>query len=343
MATGHAPVGVLVRVRPNPSSRPPVLAVHPETDSVTLPQNRIFTFNAVYGSESTQSQIWEAVENVVDGVLDGFNGTILAYGQTSSGKTYTMLGPDWELEASSETYGVIPRAVQYIFARIQEAREQEPDFEYGVSVSFLEIYQEQVRDLLVKPAETSGVKELIIRQNKFGAMSVCGLMQVPVADVSKALSFLQQGIVARTTGDTHMNENSSRSHAVFTITLEQRTSAKGNEGGRIQRISKLSLVDLAGSERLKRTGAEGIRFKESVKINTGLLALGNVISILSTDAGQGRYGHVPYRESKLTRLLEDSLGGNAKTVMIACVSPGAQDLDETLNTLKYAHRARKIK
>ncbi|KAJ3167815.1 Kinesin-like protein kif21b [Geranomyces variabilis] len=336
------PVGVLLRVRPNPSSRPPTLAVNPENKSVTLPQNRTFTFNGVYGSESTQSQIWDRVQSVVDGVLDGFNGTILAYGQTSSGKTYTMLGPDWELGAQPETHGVIPRAVSHIFARIQNLSAEEPDLEYAVSVSFLEIYQEQVRDLLVK-ADGSAVRELSIRQNKIGAMSVCGLLQIPVADVSKALSVLQQGTIARTTGDTQMNEKSSRSHAVFTVTLEQRTVVPLGQKSRVLRISKLSLVDLAGSERLKRTGAEGIRFKESIKINTGLLALGNVISTLSSDAGHGRNGHIPYRESKLTRLLEDSLGGNAKTVMIACVSPSAQDLDETLNTLKYAHRARKIK
>ncbi|KAJ3153854.1 Kinesin-like protein kif7 [Geranomyces variabilis] len=336
------PVGVLLRVRPNPSSRPPTLAVNPENKSVTLPQNRTFTFNGVYGSESTQSQIWDRVQSVVDGVVDGFNGTILAYGQTSSGKTYTMLGPDWELGAQPDTHGVIPRAVSHIFARIQNLTAEEPDMEYAVSVSFLEIYQEQVRDLLVK-ADGSAVRELSIRQNKIGAMSVCGLLQIPVADVSKALSVLQQGTIARTTGDTQMNEKSSRSHAVFTVTLEQRAVVPLSQKPRVLRISKLSLVDLAGSERLKRTGAEGIRFKESIKINTGLLALGNVISTLSSDAGHGRNGHIPYRESKLTRLLEDSLGGNAKTVMIACVSPSVQDLDETLNTLKYAHRARKIK
>ncbi|KAJ3172138.1 Kinesin-like protein kif21b [Geranomyces variabilis] len=336
------PVGVLLRVRPNPSSRPPTLAVNPENKSVTLPQNRTFTFNGVYGSESTQSQIWDRVQSVVDGVVDGFNGTILAYGQTSSGKTYTMLGPDWELGAQPDTHGVIPRAVSHIFARIQNLTAEEPDLEYAVSVSFLEIYQEQVRDLLVK-ADGSAVRELSIRQNKIGAMSVCGLLQIPVADVSKALSVLQQGTIARTTGDTQMNEKSSRSHAVFTVTLEQRSVVPLSQKPRVLRISKLSLVDLAGSERLKRTGAEGIRFKESIKINTGLLALGNVISTLSSDAGHGRNGHIPYRESKLTRLLEDSLGGNAKTVMIACVSPSVQDLDETFNTLKYAHRARKIK
>ncbi|KAJ3155321.1 Kinesin-like protein kif21b [Geranomyces michiganensis] len=336
------PVGVLLRVRPNPSSRPPSLVVNAENKSVTLSQNRTFTFNGVYGSDSTQAQIWDRVQSVVDGVLDGFNGTILAYGQTSSGKTYTMLGPDWELGAQPETHGVIPRAVSHIFARIQNLSQEEPDLDYAVSVSFLEIYQEQVRDLLVK-ADGTGIRELSIRQNKIGAMSVCGLQQIPVADVSKALSVLQQGTIARTTGDTQMNEKSSRSHAVFTVTLEQRGVVPLGQEPRILRISKLSLVDLAGSERWKRTGAEGIRFKESIKINTGLLALGNVISTLSSDAGHGRNGHIPYRESKLTRLLEDSLGGNAKTVMIACVSPSVQDFDETLNTLKYAHRARKIK
>ncbi|KAI8824501.1 uncharacterized protein EV422DRAFT_322962 [Fimicolochytrium jonesii] len=329
------PVSVLVRVRPNPSLRPPIVTVDETSHSVTLSETRRFTYDAAYGPEHKQAEIWNAAINIVDGVLSGLNGTILAYGQTRSGKTYTMLGSEWSSTSAEDTAGVIPRAVRHIFDKIEENRASADDVTYRTYVSFLEIYQEQVRDLLMPGQNVDSKDHLAIRKGVDGAMSVCGLLQVEVGDMNEALSYLEQGSIARTTGDTQMNSKSSRSHAVFTIILEQRK-------GETVKISKLSLVDLAGSERLKRTGAEGVRFQESVKINTGLLALGNVISILGSEFGFKKGTFVPYRMSKLTRLLEDSLGGNAKTLLIACVSPAREDSDETLNTLKYAHRARKI-
>jgi Kinesin motor domain len=187
-------------------------------------------------------------------------------------------------------------------------------------------------------------KEISIRENK-GSIIVSGVHEEIINDVSDFNRCLVNGGIERTTGDTLMHLHSSRSHAIFTITLEQ--VQLGVEGiPRVARRSKLRLVDLAGSERLKRTGAEGLRLKESVKINSGLLALGNVISILGDDkpGEQGdKQTHVPYRDSKLTRLLQDSLGGNSQTLMLACVSPLFDDVDETINTMKYANRARKIK
>lgn len=185
-------------------------------------------------------------------------------------------------------------------------------------------------------------REISVRENK-GTIVVSGVHEQVVESVEDMNQCLISGGVERTTGDTLMHMHSSRSHAIFTITLEL---VQNFEDGRIPivvRRSKLHLVDLAGSERLKRTGAEGVRLKESVKINSGLLALGNVISILGDDReGSDKQVHVPYRDSKLTRLLQDSLGGNSQTLMLACVSPLYDDTDETLNTLKYAYRARKI-
>ncbi|KAJ3012378.1 UNVERIFIED_CONTAM: hypothetical protein HDU68_001242 [Siphonaria sp. JEL0065] len=239
----------------------------------------------------------------------------------------------------------------------------DPNISFSIRCTFLEIYQEQVRDLLMPQNDS---KDIAIREDRNGSITVSGVHEQPVTSAQDLFKCLEAGGIERTTGDTKMHMSSSRSHAVFSLILEQRldtskilgmktdeedlgfaTPASSVCGSRLLRCSKLHLVDLAGSERVKRTGAEGVRLKESVKINSGLLALGNVISVLGemhehVPASAATTVHVPYRDSKLTRLLQNSLGGNAKTLMLACVSPCDEDYEETLNTLKYADRARKI-
>lgn len=200
-------------------------------------------------------------------------------------------------------------------------------------MSFLEIYQEDVRDLLDPVTKT-----INIRENADGDIVLAGVKEVEVVALDDLIRVFNQGSLSRTTGSTNMNEFSSRSHAVLSITLHQQIKNKGTTE---YYSSKFNLVDLAGSERNRKTGVSGLRFKESITINTGLLALGNVISALGDEEHKAK--HVPYRDSKITRLLQDSLGGNARTVMIACVSPADVNLDETLNTLRYADRARHIK
>ncbi|KAI8906690.1 P-loop containing nucleoside triphosphate hydrolase protein [Gorgonomyces haynaldii] len=290
---------------------------------------RSFTFDHVFGHTTNQEQIYELVgAPLVSQFVEGFNATILAYGQTFSGKTYTM-GSQNTMETSDEASGIIPRVIQDLFFRI----EADDKYDYRIKLCFLEVYQEQVRDLL---SDTN--KEISIRETRDGIIVVSGADEHLVESYDSMMQLLAKGAHERSTGDTQMHQHSSRSHALFTIVLER--LHKGTD--QILRRSKLHLVDLAGSERVKRTGAEGIRLRESVKINSGLLALGNVISVLGQERVKTPDVYVPYRDSKLTRLLQDSLGGNSRTVMIACVSPLEEDLDETLNTLKYANRARQI-
>ncbi|KAJ3307105.1 Chromosome-associated kinesin kif4a [Kappamyces sp. JEL0829] len=246
------------------------------------------------------------------------------------------MGSSNDRATSLDDQGIIPRVFDDIFSNLS----RESGVENILKVSFLEIYQEQIRDLLM-PHSTN--REISVRENK-GTIVVLGVHEQIVRSAKDMIACLVAGGIERTTGNTLMHTHSSRSHAIFSITLEQATVAHPDATPVVIRRSKLHLVDLAGSERLKRTGAEGVRFKESVKINSGLLALGNVISILGDDrtGDSDRQTHVPYRDSKLTRLLQDSLGGNSQTLMLACVSPLYEDMDETINTMKYAYRARKI-
>lgn len=282
-------------------------------------------------------------------LFKGYNATVLAYGQTSSGKTYTVgtcystLLKSSELLISNEKFsndiGIIPRVLADLFKQIQSAQEEdEEETNYEVKVSFVEVYNEEIKDLL-----SYSKSNLEIREELNGCIRVVNLTELVVTDVLTTIKLLEDGSKSRVVGSTAMNEQSSRSHAIFTINLEQ------FKNGELIR-SKFHLVDLAGSERQNKTKAEGIRFKESININLGLLALGNVISILgesgeikSSSSSSSATKHVPYRESKLTRLLQDSLGGNSHTLMIACVNPSVSNLEETLNTLRYADRARKIK
>lgn len=230
--------------------------------------------------------------------------------------------------------GIVPRAVSKLFGLLHG---DNSIGQSSIKVSFIEIYNEEVIDLL-SPYPPSERPPITIREDPKGHIYWTGVREMAVDSACDVLDFLQQGSRNRATGATDMNDKSSRSHAILTLTLKRRSNRGDNKGMMV--TSKFHFVDLAGSERLKRTAAQGDRRKEGININAGLLALGNVISVLGSDKQQQ---HVPYRDSKLTRLLQDSLGGNAATLMIACVSPAEYNLSETANTLQYASRARHIK
>ncbi|XP_027026914.1 kinesin-like protein KIF3C isoform X2 [Tachysurus fulvidraco] len=288
--------------------------------------DKTFTFDAVYDAGSKQSDLYdESVRPLVDSVLRGFNVTVLAYGQTGTGKTYTMQG-EW---TEAERRGIVPSSFEHIFTHISRSQNQQ----YLVRGSYLEIYQEEIRDLLT----TDHSKRLELKESPESGVYVRDLSSFVAKNVKEMEHVLNAGNRTRSVGATDMNEHSSRSHAIFSVTVE--CSQPGPDGRNHIRVGKLNLVDLAGSERQSKTGARGERFKEATKINLSLSALGNVVSALA----DGRGAHVPYRDSKLTRLLRDSLGGNAKTVMVATLGPAAFNYEETLTTLRYANRAKNIK
>ncbi|KAF4360112.1 hypothetical protein F8388_015981 [Cannabis sativa] len=316
-----------------------------------------FTYDYVYGGTGSPSTIYEdCVAPLVDALFHGYNATVLAYGQTGSGKTYTM-GTNYTGEGSS--FGIIPKVMDSIFEGVCSKKS---NTEFLIRVSFIEIFKEEVFDLLDTSSTTFSKNEgaapskpvgparapIQIRETANGGITLAGVTEAEVQTKEEMASYLTRGSLSRATASTNMNSQSSRSHAIFTITMEQKKIVSCPNGtstddfGDEILCAKLHLVDLAGSERAKRTGADGMRFKEGIHINKGLLALGNVISALGDEKKRKEGGHVPYRDSKLTRLLQDSLGGNSKTVMIACVSPADTNAEETLNTLKYANRARNI-
>ncbi|XP_058445370.1 chromosome-associated kinesin KIF4 [Malaya genurostris] len=290
-----------------------------------------FTFNYVFSPDDSQQLMYEsAVRPLLQKLYAGYNVTILAYGQTGSGKTFTM-GTNYDGDEDA-TMGVIPRAINDIFHRIEETTEE---FEVTLSCSFMELYQENLYDLLSKKG-TREERVVDIRESN-NQIVIPGLTEVSISSADDTFEALIRGSQERAVASTAMNAVSSRSHAIFTLNLTNRS--KGAKP--VVTNSKFHLVDLAGSERPKKTQATGERFKEGVKINQGLLVLGNVISALGSSGGP--LGHVPYRESKLTRLLQDSLGGNSVTLMIACVSPADYNCEETINTLRYANRAKNIR
>jgi len=292
-------------------------------DGEAPPKN--FTFDGAYGGDASNEQLYlDITFPLVEGVTEGYNGTVFAYGQTGSGKTYTMQG----VTEPAAQRGLIPRAFDHIFDTVAVAEHRR----YLIHASFLEIYNEEVRDLLADDIKA----HLELRERPSGDVFVKDLSLHPVSSVGTCQQIMSKGWKNRSTGATLMNAVSSRSHSIFTIHLE-RCDDPAN-GSKI-RASKLNLVDLAGSERQSKTGAIGDRFKEATKINLSLSALGNVICALV----DGRSVHIPYRDSKLTRLLQDSLGGNTKTLMIACLSPADRNYEETLSTLRYANRAKNIR
>ncbi|KAK0747706.1 hypothetical protein B0T21DRAFT_277831 [Apiosordaria backusii] len=386
-------VKVVVRVRPPLKPEDPgfelipqrfqrsMVQVHSPTNlSIESPQGRkLFVFDRVFGPEVGQAGIWEYLDEGVSAFTQGYNVSLLAYGQSGAGKSYTM-GTAGEQD-SLEQMGVIPRAATALFERLEgpkvnpnrssmsQLRTPAPgrfsnppvsftkgaEKNWTLRASYVEIYNEQLRDLLVDdsiPLHERGT--VTIREDVKGNILLTGLRQVEVNSVDDLMNVLDQGSTVRQTDATAINARSSRSHAVFSLNLVQKKNkpttgaerrmsmpVEGFSGSEslVTTDSKMHFVDLAGSERLKNTGAQGERAKEGISINAGLAALGKVISQLSSrQAG----AHVSYRDSKLTRLLQDSLGGNAITYMIACVTPAEFHLSETLNTVQYAQRARAI-
>nr|KAF6314722.1 kinesin family member 27 [Myotis myotis] len=338
------PVKVAVRIRPLLCKE--VLHNHqvcvrviPNTQQIIIGRDRIFTFDFVFGKSSTQDEVYNTcIKPLVLSLIEGYNVTVFAYGQTGSGKTYTIGGGHVASVVEGQK-GIIPRAIQEIFQNISE----NPSTDFKIKVSYIEVYKEDLRDLL--ELETS-VKDLHIREDEKGNTVIVGAKECQVESADEVMSLLEMGNAARRTSTTQMNEHSSRSHAIFTISIcqaEKNTEAAkdGSWSSRQHIVSKFHFVDLAGSERVTKTGNTGERFKESIQINSGLLALGNVISALGDP--RRKSSHIPYRDAKITRLLKDSLGGTAKTVMITCVSPSSFNFDESLNSLKYANRARNIR
>ncbi|KAG2682994.1 hypothetical protein I3843_10G011500 [Carya illinoinensis] len=348
-------VQVLLRCRPFSdeelrSNAPQVVTCNEYSREVSVSQNiagkhldRVFTFDKVFGPSAQQRDLYDqAVIPIVNEVLEGFNCTIFAYGQTGTGKTYTMegeckrskSGPNGELPPEA---GVIPRAVQQIFDTLEGQ-----NAEYSVKVTFLELYNEEITDLLA-PEELSRVasedktkKQLPLMEDGKGGVLVRGLEEEIVTSASEIFTLLERGSAKRRTAETLLNKQSSRSHSLFSITIHIKEATP--EGEELIKCGKLNLVDLAGSENISRSGAREGRAREAGEINKSLLTLGRVINALVE-----HLGHIPYRDSKLTRLLRDSLGGRTKTCIIATVSPAVHCLEETLSTLDYAHRAKNIK
>ena len=288
-------------------------------------QSKTFPFDYVYPMETTQREVYDQVAfPIVDSIFQGYNGTVFAYGQTGCGKTFTMMG----IVTDPNLKGIIPNAFSHIFGFIKTEGESKKFF---LRCSFVEIYNEEVRDLLGK-----NNRKLDIREDPKKGTFLRDVTYITIKNTSDIENCLERGNKNRHVGQTSMNDQSSRSHSLFTVYLE--IEEKGEGGNSRIKSGKLNLVDLAGSERVGKTNATGQTFDEGKKINLSLTALGSVIDALS----QNRK-YVPYKDSKLTRLLADSLGGNTKTVMFANISPASYNYDETLGTLRYASRAKLIK
>lgn len=361
----------------------------PSSLSVQSPQGKkLFVFDRVFDEGTTQEGVWEYVSDSVSSFIKGYNVSILAYGQSGAGKSYTMGTAGPENQADPESRGIVPRAAQALFeklngtsgAQVRQSGLQAPKRystqalpsfaniskaangakDWEMKATYVEIYNEQLRDLLVPESVSQAERsQVTIREDTKGRIVLTGLTQVPINSAEDVLNALSFGSAIRQTDATAINARSSRSHAVFSLNLVQRkpdTSAGsitskvdkrrsmpaeslGSSENVITIDSKLHFVDLAGSERLKNTGATGDRAKEGISINAGLASLGKVISQLSS---KHTHAHISYRDSRLTRLLQDSLGGNAITFMVACVTPAVFHLSETLNTVHYAQRARAI-
>lgn len=346
---GGCSVRVAVRVRPligREQALKDDICVRSDStkNQIEVGGNKQFGFDKVFGIDAKQSEIFDmCVKNLVLGSFSGYNSTVLAYGQTGSGKTYTM-GTDATISIGKDQEGILPRVIHLMF---EEVDKRSAKREFIIKVSFIEIYNEEIRDLL----DPQGQTKIIIRELARGIPSLCGQREEVVTDYKSLFKLLESGALHRRTKSTLMNESSSRSHAIFTINIEQHLIedlvAKDTHptipNTEIQEFTtaKFHFVDLAGSERIKKTGAEGDTMQEGISINKALFVLGKVINALTDESGKTSYR--PYRESNLTRILQDSLGGNSRTTMIACVSPAESNLEETLSTLLYACKARSIK
>ncbi|GFR52859.1 hypothetical protein Agub_g15486 [Astrephomene gubernaculifera] len=303
---------------------------------------RDFAFHACLGPEVGQADVLHlcGVPQLLDAALAGYNVTIVAYGQTGSGKTYTMSGREEVI--SSDGYsggdtqhdGIMTRALQHLFAAMQARK---GDTKYGVAASYLEIYNEGIYDLLNLKA-----KNLPVKWDAALGFYVPGLKQVPCTKIDTMMDVIRTGMQHRHVGSHELNIESSRSHAIMTLTLHATPADPAAADYGAPRMGKISFVDLAGSERLKDTKSEGAMLKETTNINKSLFVLGKVISALAERDSAGTSAHIPYRDSKLTKLLMDCLGGNALALMIACCSPASTAVEETLSTLSYATRAKNI-
>lgn len=296
---------------------------------------RQFSFDFVGDEHTTQEAIFTQIGlPISNNCLTGYNGTIFAYGQTGSGKTHTIIGPPTSRSLSDHSAGVLPRCIHYIFSSILSESTRNPHIHYLVKCSFLEIYNETIQDLLKSTA-----KNLHIREDIKKGTYVEDLTQETVVTYEETLEYLEVGLKSRHCGSTFMNKESSRSHSVFTLNIESK-----EQRGEITtyKSSFFHLIDLAGSERQKLTGTNGERLREASLINKSLSTLGDVINAL-VENSEGKRKYVRYRDSKLTFLLKDSIGGNSKTCIIANISPCNKSYGETLSTLRFAERAKKVK
>ncbi|KAF2196763.1 kinesin [Delitschia confertaspora ATCC 74209] len=389
-------VKVAVRVRPPLKSGDPGFDLIPQrfrgsTCQVTSASSlavdasggrKVFVFDRVFGEDVDQDGVFDYVSESVNSFVQGYNVSILAYGQSGAGKSYTMGTTGPRDQGDAKVMGIIPRAAAVLFEKIeghsgnrasgsgirapsrismggvQSFARPSVNKNWQLKATYVEIYNEQLRDLLLPETTQAHERPTVsVREDAKGRILLTGLTQVPINSVEDLLDALNHGSAIRQTDATAVNAKSSRSHAVFSLNLVQKKSAaaplttkekrmsvpieamSGGSENWITVDSKLHFVDLAGSERLKNTQAQGERAKEGISINAGLASLGKVISQLSSRSSGS---HVSYRDSKLTRLLQDSLGGNAITYMIACVNPAEFHLSETLNTVQYAQRARAI-
>jgi kinesin family protein 4/21/27 len=300
--------------------------------------DRAFTYDFAFDEHSEQKTVYDtAVAPMIENLFNGYNATVLAYGQTGSGKTHSM-GTTFNVDKTPmDLAGIIPRVVQDIFKEIENRKEE---LDVTVKVSFVELYREALYDLLSKKSSRKEDCICDLREDPVKGVIIPNLTENKVDNLRDTMNQLVVGSTKRVTAATAMNSTSSRSHAIFSLSLTiVNTAAEGNAAT----VSKFHLVDLAGSERGKKTKAEGQRQKEGIAINHGLLALGNVIAALGEENTTGKSIHIPYRNSKLTRLLQDSLGGNSYTLMLSCVGPADSNIEETLCTLRYSDRARNIK
>ncbi|KAL1792042.1 hypothetical protein ACET3X_009793 [Alternaria dauci] len=393
-------VKVAVRVRPPLQNGEPGYELIPQRFRgalchVTSPSSltidapggkKVFVFDRVFGEDIEQEGVFEYVADSVKSFVEGYNVSILAYGQSGAGKSYTMGTTGPRDQADNDVMGIIPRAAALLFEKLEgnsnrgssgirapssrlsgmhniSTKSSSPSSvnrNWQLKATYVEIYNEQLRDLLIpEHVAPNDRPQVNIREDRDGRILLTGLTQIPINSVDDMLGALNFGSAIRQTDATAVNAKSSRSHAVFSLNLVQKKSSPAaptstREKRRSVPIemmsgssseswvtvdSKLHFVDLAGSERLKNTGAQGERAREGISINAGLASLGKVISQLSA---RSHGGYVSYRDSRLTRLLQDSLGGNAITYMIACVNPAEFHLSETLNTVQYAQRARAI-
>ncbi|XP_022095789.1 kinesin heavy chain-like [Acanthaster planci] len=343
---GLEQVNVVARVRPLSEAEikrgdKDCVKIQHNSSSITLgstEKSKTFTFNSVFNSRTSQREVLEkcGIKQMIEMAVDGYSCTTFAYGQTGSGKTYTITGPISQdsLMPPQDKYGLIQRSFIHLFDVL--GQRSGPNITFTLSASYLEIYNEQVKDLL-----NPGRESLPVRWSKDKGFYVENLFVVDCETLDDLLGVLEEGMGQRQIATNNINEYSSRSHTIVSLQIDSEMPDPEEESLYITKHGRLSFVDLAGSEKVKELGNSGELLTETTNINKSLLTLGNCISSLSDN--RKRSGHIPYRDSKLTKLLADSLGGSGVTLMIACITPSSYCLSESLSTLRYANRAKRIK